>query len=86
MTVCDSWFAALDERRIGNGPASWVAHVTAVRTIGSHNWIQVEEASNPMHSVVLRVAPDATVDQVIAALMMTDCDCAPDVVPVSHAA
>src|SRR5262245_51404390 len=86
VTSCDSWFAALDERRIGYGPASWVAHVTAVRTIGEDSWIQVQSADNPAHSLILRVGPDATLDQVVTVLMMTDFDSIPEVVPVSHAA
>ena len=86
MIACDSWFAALDERRIGSGPASWVAHVTAVRAIGNDHWIQIQEADNPAHSLVLRVAPGASIEQVVAVLMMTDYDSTPEVVPVSHAA
>jgi len=84
--MCDSWFFGLDQRRIGNGPDSWVVNVTAVRAIGDHYWIQLEEADNPTRSVVLRVTPDATVDQVIATLMMTDSEHVADFVPVSHAA
>ena len=86
MNMCDSWFFGLDQRRIGNGPDSWVASVTAVRAIGDHYWIQLEEADNPTRSVVLRVTPDATVDHVITTLMMTDSEHVADFVPVSHAA
>jgi hypothetical protein len=86
VTLCDSLFFALDGRQIGDGPESWVAHVTAVREIGGHFWIQLEEAGNPARSLVLRVTPDATVDQVIATLMMTDGEHIADFVPVFHAA
>ena len=86
MNLCDSWFFALDQRRIGNGPESWLVNVTAVRAIGDHYWIQLEEDHNPSRSIVLRVVPESTIDQVIATLMMTDRDHAADFVPVSHAA
>jgi hypothetical protein len=86
VNMCDSWFFGLDQRRIGNGPDSWVVNVTAVRAIGDHYWIQLEEADNPTRSVVLRVTPDATVDHVITTLMMTDSEHVADFVPVSHAA
>ena len=86
MNLCDSWFFTLDQRRIGNGPESWLANVTAVRAIGDHYWIQLEEDHNPSRSIVLRVAPEATIDQVIATLMMTDSDHFAHFVPVSHAA
>ena len=86
MNQCDSWFFALDQRRIGNGPDSWTVTVTGVRAIGEHYWIQLEETLNPARSVVLRVTPEATVDHVIATLMMTDSEHVADFVPVSHAA
>jgi hypothetical protein len=86
MNLCDSWFFALDQRRIGNGPESWLVNVTAVRAIGDHYWIQLEEDHNPSRSLVLRVAREATIDHVIATLMMTDSDHVADFVPVSHAA
>jgi hypothetical protein len=86
VNLCDSWFFALDQCRIGNGPESWLVNVTAVRAIGDHYWIQLEEALNPTRSIVLRVTPEATIDQVVATLMMTDRDHAADFVPVSHAA
>jgi len=86
VNVCDSWFFALDERRVGTGPESWLIHVTAVREIGDYYWIQLEEADNPTRSVVLRVTDDATADQVLATLMMIDSEHVADFVPVSHAA
>jgi hypothetical protein len=86
VNSCDSWFFALDQRRVGNGPDSWLVNVTAVRTIGEHYWIQLEETHNPTRSIVLRVTPEATIDQVMATLMMTDSNYVADFVPVSHAA
>ena len=86
MNVCDSWFFALDGRRVGDAFGSWVINVTAVRSMGDYYWIQLEEAGNPTRAVVLRVTPDATADQVIATLMITDSEHVADFVPVSHAA
>ena len=86
MNACDSWFFALDGQRVGNGLDSWVINVTAVRSFDDYYWIQLEEAGNPRRSVVLRVTPDATVEQVMATLMMTDSEHVADFVPVSHAA
>ena len=86
MNICDSWFFALDGRCVGNGLDSWLITVTGVRSIDDFYWIQLEEAGNPTRSIVLRVTADATADQVIATLMMTDNEPVADFVPVSHAA
>jgi hypothetical protein len=71
LTHSDGWFAALDECRVGQGAESWIVHVSGIWNDGRDNWIQIHEASNPDHSLVLRVGSRATPDDVIATLAST---------------
>jgi len=88
LTLSESWFAALDERRIGSGNDSWVIHVSGIWTVGNERWIQLHDADNSSRAMVLRVSSLATADDVVAALAMAPPHpmCGPEIMAIPHAA
>jgi hypothetical protein len=60
--------AGLDHQRIGRGPDSWTASVTAVHIDGSTIWIQLAKGDGGDESVVVRMREDTAASDVLAAL------------------
>jgi hypothetical protein len=64
----DQWFAALDQRQIGVGVSAWTAQVLGVHRDGPDFWMQVASNRDPYTTVILRVSPGTSIEEVIAVL------------------
>jgi hypothetical protein len=64
----DQWFAALDQRQIGVGVSAWTAQVLGVHRDGADLWMQVASNGNPYATVIVRVSPGTSIEEVIAVL------------------
>jgi len=64
----DQVFAALDNRRIGIGPDSWIAQVFAVYLSSGNVWVQVAPKEHPDESVILQLPRTSTTGQGALAL------------------
>ncbi|HET9831114.1 MAG TPA: hypothetical protein VFP91_05380 [Vicinamibacterales bacterium] len=64
----DRVFEALDNRRIGIGPESWVAQVFAVYVAADEVWVQVAAKDNPTDTVILHLPRSTTTAQGALAL------------------
>ena len=67
--VVDSWFRALDQRRIRVGQSDWLIQVTGIFQDGEDAvWIQIADAHAHGASVLLRVDSCTSVDHAVNAL------------------
>jgi hypothetical protein len=64
----DQWFAALDQRQIGIGVQAWTAQVLGVHADGPDLWMQVASNREPYATVILRVSPGTSVEEVVRVL------------------
>lgn len=67
-TSADQWFAALDQRRIGAGTGSWVVQVLGVHCEDDGFWIQLSSSEDSFATIVLHLAADTPIDDVLAVL------------------
>ena len=64
----DSWFQALDQRRVVTARESWDIVVTGVHASGGDCWIQMASAQDERKQVLLRVSPDTSVEAALEAV------------------
>jgi hypothetical protein len=63
-----AWIAALDQRCVCNESMSWVIYVLGVHVDGGKIWIQISRDGDPDDTLVLRVPPEASTADALAAL------------------
>jgi hypothetical protein len=68
LSSADQWFAALDQRHIGDGAHEWVMQVLGVVTQDDQLWVQVAPEDDLSATLVLHMNADATLDEVLMAL------------------
>jgi hypothetical protein len=68
LSIADHWFAALDQRQIGTGTASWVAQVLGVHRENDDLWVQIAPSVDPDVTIVLRLSPATAVHEALGAL------------------
>jgi hypothetical protein len=68
IETTDQVFEALNDRRIGIGPDSWVAQVFGVYVASEDVWVQVAAKDNPSETVILHMPPSTTPSQGALAL------------------
>jgi hypothetical protein len=64
----DSWFQALDQRRVVTPRNEWDILVTGVHAQGSECWIQMADANDERKQLLLRVSKDTTVEAALEAV------------------
>jgi hypothetical protein len=64
----ETWFNALDQRRVGTAARHWDILVTGVHASGADCWIQLASAEDETRQLVLHVSRQTTVDAAVAAL------------------
>jgi hypothetical protein len=79
----DALFAGLDARAVECHAKRWVTRVLGIHQDARHLWVQVAPDDAIEKSVVLRVSPQATAHQALAALASAiSADDYPEVIPV----
>lgn len=77
--------AAFDHRQVGVGTQTWVLEVLGVHRIGTDLWGQIARRCCPEESLIVRIAPGATADDVLHAIAWTPCGSFPRILAVSSA-
>jgi hypothetical protein len=84
----DAWFIALDHREVASEGRTWLTEVSGVHTDGHDWWIQLADADDVEHGLVLHLSGPATVHHALDALRTHSRlkDPLPQVVHVTRAA
>jgi hypothetical protein len=68
VVSADRWFEALDQRRVGADANSWIIQVHGVHCEQDGLWIQISSTDDPFSTIVLHLATDTPINDVLTAL------------------
>jgi hypothetical protein len=66
--MAETWFHALDQRRVVTPRDEWDILVTGVHTVGRDCWIQMSAAQDERKQVLLQVSEQTTVEAALEAV------------------